>query len=359
MAETTGMNDIERLVFLAGFSKKLGVLFNSGVSVVRALSICEAESLDPMKAAIRNVAASIQEGNTIVDAMAAWPDVFPSYYRLIIGRGEELGNLDFLLGVLAQMLDFVVAGRRRGIHESDATLDASVGVLWFTRQLADLSLHMYWMRALRILEHEAPSPFDEVAIQLVAAPREDEGKQWLMLTDRMGRRPDLFSSFYRAFVAAGQEYGSIDKDILTHLLGLLEEDWKFSRLVGWPEGRVSTIIDLGRPIPQDWLELTSEQQTLTLLLFCRTLSILSSYGTGPAKMLRVVAHLFPTIQRDAVLEVAQKDLADGMTASLHEIGLLPGFITSIMHACEISGRIDYAMNEAAEAYRYELEVRLR
>lgn len=85
------------------FTRELGNLLASGMSLSKALKILSAESARP--AARKQWAAihdQVANGTSLADAMRQWPKSFPPIYVAMVQAGETGGFLELVLGQIAE-----------------------------------------------------------------------------------------------------------------------------------------------------------------------------------------------------------------------------------------------------------------
>ncbi len=97
--------DLARKSVIAQFSRTLGTLLSSGVSIIEALDIT-AKTADNMviRLALQSMIASISEGKTITEPMKK-TGVFPPMVIQMVAVGEESGGLDQMLSKIADFYD--------------------------------------------------------------------------------------------------------------------------------------------------------------------------------------------------------------------------------------------------------------
>lgn len=80
---------------LSIFCRQFQSVLNAGVTVIEALEMLgEQTENKQFKAAIEGVRDSVQRGQTLADAMAAYPKIFPAIMIHMIAAGEASGGLD-------------------------------------------------------------------------------------------------------------------------------------------------------------------------------------------------------------------------------------------------------------------------
>jgi type IV pilus assembly protein PilC len=96
---------LSRKISVARFTRTLGTLLASGVSIIKALSIVEETAGNVViEHAIQRVRESIKEGESIADPLEM-SGVFPPMVTSMIAVGEESGALDDMLNKIADFYD--------------------------------------------------------------------------------------------------------------------------------------------------------------------------------------------------------------------------------------------------------------
>ncbi|MEN9261385.1 MAG: type II secretion system F family protein [Thermostichus sp. HHBFW_bins_43] len=90
----------------AVFSRQFAALINSGVSMVRSLTIMEEQTGNPkLKKYLRAVRSDVEAGKNLSDSIRAYPDAFDGLYCSMVQAGEVGGVLDEVLNRLAKLLE--------------------------------------------------------------------------------------------------------------------------------------------------------------------------------------------------------------------------------------------------------------
>jgi len=97
---------------LAAYTRSMAVMMNSGVSLIRQLSIIEATFGEPLKSATTMLTGEVEAGTTLSTAMSKRPNVFTRVFAQMVRAGEVGGVLDETLLQLADLLekDWIDAG---------------------------------------------------------------------------------------------------------------------------------------------------------------------------------------------------------------------------------------------------------
>ncbi len=91
---------------LALFTRQLSTLFEAGIPLVRGLrGLSKDESNRTLSRTVARVAETVEEGNSLADALAEHPRIFNGLYVSMVRAGEGAGTLDKILGELAVYLE--------------------------------------------------------------------------------------------------------------------------------------------------------------------------------------------------------------------------------------------------------------
>jgi type IV pilus assembly protein PilC len=113
------MGEVLRKVAVARFSRTLGTMLTSGVPILDALEIVARTAGNVViERAILSTKASIAEGKTIAEPLGQ-SKVFPPMVVQMVGVGEHTGNMDSMLGKIADFYD----------EEVDAAVEAMTALL--------------------------------------------------------------------------------------------------------------------------------------------------------------------------------------------------------------------------------------
>lgn len=89
---------------LSMFTRQFYVLISSGTQAVPALTALERQMKDPRwRQVIGSIRARVEQGNSLSDAMEAFPGYFDSVYRSMVSAGESGGSLPEMFGRLADL----------------------------------------------------------------------------------------------------------------------------------------------------------------------------------------------------------------------------------------------------------------
>jgi len=91
---------------LVTFSRQLALLLESGVGIIQALELLEAQATDKsLRKVLVEILHDLRSGKSLSMAMAQHPNVFPKLYCKMINVGEQTGALETVLRNLAGYME--------------------------------------------------------------------------------------------------------------------------------------------------------------------------------------------------------------------------------------------------------------
>jgi type IV pilus assembly protein PilC len=308
-----GMSGRVTLKDLAIFTRQFSTMANSGLSLLRSLSILEEQATKPKLAtAIRDVRRDIEGGASLSGALAKRDKVFPRLMIAMIAAGETGGFLDGALDRIA--INFEKDANLRAKIKSALTYPAIVvgfsmlmivGVLTFivpvfekmfaslggklplpTQIMVTASHQMYWMLPLTIA-------LVVVGMKLLRRKLHDDYR-WRLAFDRRKLKLPVFGSLLTKIAIS-----------------------RFARNLG-------TLLAVGVPVMQ-------------------ALDIVGA-TTGNA------------VIGEAMKDV-QKSVRDGqpMSTPLGQHEVFPQMVTQMMQVGEESGQVSAMLDKVADFYDHEVE----
>lgn len=95
-----------RTKYIMSFTRQLATLIDAGLPLVRGLKVLHKQEKNvPMKAAILEVAESIESGTTFAESLSQHPKIFNKLYINMVKAGEIGGILDTVLNRLAEFME--------------------------------------------------------------------------------------------------------------------------------------------------------------------------------------------------------------------------------------------------------------
>jgi len=289
----------------------LGTLLNAGITLPEALSaLTDQVESQRFKGILSDVANKVNEGSSLADALAKYPDVFKSLYINMVRAGEASGSLETVLirisgfmeqeeelrsKVTSAMIYPIVMGVVcAGVV---ALLMLSV-VPQVTEMFADMNVELPWNTKLLILMSDVVGGYWYL---LIAA---GVGAGWLF------RR-------WRA-TEAGQKNG--DALIL----------------------RLPVVGDLARKV--------------AISRFARTLSTMLASGVQLLHALDIVRTLLGNVILQEVVTIARDNIreGEGIAPALKRSGEFPPLVTHMVAVGERSGQLESMLINIANAYDREV-----
>jgi type II secretory pathway component PulF len=133
---TYGVTRVKR-TDLAEFLNNMGIQLGAGISVMDAITeILEDTTNKMLKMTLKFILSDIESGQTLAQAMARHPSVFPSLIINLVQIGEETGNLDKMLLKAAEhlrhMQEIISSTKRALLYPLFLlTLVLGAAVFWF------------------------------------------------------------------------------------------------------------------------------------------------------------------------------------------------------------------------------------
>ena len=104
--DVKGMFDRVRPQDVAVVTRQLATLIRAGIPLAESLgALMEQATSDRLKRCMAEVRTAVNEGTSLADALGEHPKIFGDLYVNMVRAGEAAGNLDDVLGRLADFLD--------------------------------------------------------------------------------------------------------------------------------------------------------------------------------------------------------------------------------------------------------------
>jgi type IV pilus assembly protein PilC len=99
---------------IMNFSRQLAAFVRAGIPILDAIDTLRAETNNErFREVLAEVCEALRTGDTLSNAVAAHPDVFPSFYVTILRSAELTGHVDTVLDQLATYIERDEAARRK------------------------------------------------------------------------------------------------------------------------------------------------------------------------------------------------------------------------------------------------------
>lgn len=220
----------------------------------------------------------------------------------------------------------------------------------FTRRLSlmvDAGISL--VRTLDVLAEAGP-PYGQAAREI--GQKVQEGAT---LSEAMSERPDLFSSPYILMIRAG-EVGGILEETLQRMVKVVTKEWQMARRCPSQEVPLLLLHPAGTPYPNDLLQLSVYQRTVTLALFFETFGMLLQSGVPILQVIETLSSLLPPAQQAGWAQVREAVKAGKpMRLEMERMGVFPCFALEMTHIGEVAGSLDTMFYRLSEAFEDDLD----
>lgn len=297
---------------VAIFSRQLATMVNSGLTLIRALTVLEQQTEGAeLRNVISDVRHRVEEGTALSSALEAHPKVFNQLYVSLIEAGEVSGALDETLNRLADTLEAGVRLRSK-VKSAMAYPTVVLGLI--------------------ILVVTAMLVF---VVPIFDAMYSDLGGSLPAPTQLLINVSSTLTSLWWLVVAV----------ILGGIVGFRR--WKAS-----PKGRVSyDALKLRLPVVGGLV------QKVAISRFSRTLSVLSKSGVPVLQALDIVAETAGNSQvRAGVVDMQQSvKRGESLAQPLGRHKVFPPMVTQMMVVGEETGAVDTMLGKVSDFYDQEVE----
>ncbi|WP_094554902.1 type II secretion system F family protein [Synechococcus sp. 1G10] len=299
------------------FASKLSALVDSGVPIVRGLSLVAKQQKKPIfRQALEAVAREVSQGMSLGVAMRRWPKVFDRITIAMVEAGELGGVLDETLKRLALLL------------EQNAKLQNQIkGALAYPVIVLLIAITVFLGMTIFLIP-----TFAEIFEQL--------GAHLPVFTQMMVNLSALLRSAFSLFLIAF----------------LILAGWLLVGVYNTPLGkrRIDGFI-LKLPLFGDLIQKTETAQ------FCRTFSSLSKAGVPILMSLEIVRDTSRNSIFADTIEDCRVEIQDGIPVSvaLSRKNVFPEMALSMLAIGEETGEMDAMLSKVADFYEDEVEVAVK
>lgn len=307
-----GLSDRVKQKDVAVMSRQFAVMINSGLPLLRSLSILAEQTENKTLAGILNsVRMDVERGSSLSTALSKHPKAFNRLYVAMVKSGEAGGVLDSVLIRLADTLEKQVELKRK--IRSAMSYPVVVGFLVFVMVTAMLLFIVPQFKDLyKSLGGELPS-FTQALISL----------------------SDFVSDYWYIWFG-----------------GLFVGIWAFRKWIKTESGRKSwDRKKLKLPIVGKLTRKTA------LARFSRTLAALTRSGVPILESLDIVADTAGNeVVSEAVRDTQQAvKTGEGLAKPLSEHAVFPAMVTQMINVGEETGALDEMLDKIADFYDQEVE----
>ena len=297
---------------MAIFCRQFQSILRAGVPVSNVLSMLGQQTENTkLAAAIRDMQASIEKGETLADSMRRHPKIFSNMLTNMVAAGEESGNLE---ESFAQMEDWFDKAKR--------TKSAVVKAMIYPCVLIVVMVIVLIIMMVKIIPSFMKT-FDEMNMELP------------LPTKMVMAASDWFVAWWWLVIIclAALVVGGV----------LFNRTNRGKHFFGW----------LTRKIPVVKL-LTVRSACAT---FCRTLALLLGSGLGLVESLDLVAMNMGNIYFKEAVQAIRTMVSEGWTlnSSLRDTGLFPAMVCNLAGIGEETGDLQGMLEKTADYYDDEVQ----
>lgn len=297
---------------VAVFSRQLATMVNSGLTLVRALTVLQEQSRNPTLAGvIGDVRTRVEQGSSLSASLAGHPKVFGHLYVAMVQAGEVGGALDETLIRLADTLESGVRLRSK-VKSAMAYPVVVLSLLVLILSAMLLFIVPIFKRMYDELGGTLPAP-----TQMLMTLSGMLTKFWWLL----------------ALVTIGAVVG-------------------FKRWIRTPQGRAKwDRLKLRFPVFGKLV------QKIAISRFARTMSVLSRTGVPVLQALDIVADTAGNAVVSEALADVQESVKRGesLAAPLARHEVFPPMVTHMMAVGEETGALDAMLAKVADFYDQEVD----
>jgi type IV pilus assembly protein PilC len=309
-----GFGDKVKLKELAIFSRQFATMINSGLPLIRALSIlAEQTESKPLRERLIEVRSDVEQGNSLSQSIAKHDKVFPKLYVAMVRAGEAAGMLDEVLVRVAAMLEADVKLRAK----IKSAMTYPVIVLIMAVVLSGIMLVFI--------------------VPTFAAMFDDLGGELPMFTQLLVTLSDFVASWL---------------GFLTYLVTPIVLWQSYKRIRATEKGRYTLdVLKLRVPVFGILFH------KIALTRFARNLSTLLASGVPILQALEITGDTVDNgVIRDAISDV-QESVRQGesINGPLSQHSVFPPMVVQMIAVGEETGNIDGMLAKIADFYDTEVE----
>jgi general secretion pathway protein F len=297
---------------VAVLTRQIATLLKAGIPLAEAMGAL-AEQMDNKKLGliVAEIRQKVNEGTSLADAMGQHPAIFTELYTNMVRSGEAAGNLDTVLGRLADFLDAQHALRSK-----------VSGAL--TYPIIMMVLGSVVMGILMV-----------VVVPKITSVFEDLGKSLPWNTELLIFLSDLAGSYWWALI-----------------LAIAGGYWAFRRWRKTPKGR--SLVDRVRL--KLWL-IGPLVRYIGVARFARTLATMLAAGVPVLSALEISKRVLNNTVLEKVVEQARDAIREGesIAATLKKSGQFPSMMVHMVAVGERSGQLEAMLENVAAAYERDVD----
>lgn len=294
------------------FTRQFATLINSGIPIVQALDVQASQQENPyFGTLLKQIKQDVESGSTLAEAMKKHPKLFDRLYVNMVAAGELGGILDGVMNRLAAYMEKAQRLKRK----VQGAMTYPIIVLGISAVVITIIL---------------------VFVIPVFAKMFAEGGMALPApTQMVVNLSNFFKSYFLALI------------VFFIILSVV-----FKKFYGTPQGKL--IVDklmLKAPVFGSLL------RKVAVAKFSRTMGTLITSGVSIIDTINIAAATAGNKVIENVMYEVKKSVSEGRTIAqpLHESGVFPPMVVSMVAVGEATGALDTMLNKVADFYDEEVD----
>lgn len=296
-------------------TRLLATLLCAGVTLPESLqAITDQVESRRLKGILSDIANKVNEGSSLADSVARYPDVFMPLYINMVRAGEASGSLETVLLRIADFMD-----------QQEELKGKVTSAMIYPFIMTILSAGIIMLLMLNVVP-QITDMFDGMNAEL---PWNTALLIWIS---------DLLGAWWYAFIA-----------------GFFGLGWLFRRWRATELGRATgDAILLKLPVIGDLA------RKLAIARFARTLATMLASGVQLLAALDIVRSLLGNVVLEKVVATARDNIreGEGIAPALKRSGEFPPLVTHMIAVGERSGQLEQMLTDVANAYDREVNTAL-
>ena len=300
---------------IAAFTRQMATLLKSGIPLAETMAaLVEQMDNQRFKAQLSEIRAAVNEGSSLGDALAKYPKLFDELYVSMVRAGELAGNLDEVLGRLA---DFLEASQKLKSKVTGAMIYPAVMVVIGTIIIAVLMIKVIPEITKTLVQQGKDLPINT---RFLINTSSFVGRNWLILLILITATIAMFV-WWKGSPAGKKTWH-----------GLVLRLWVIGPLV----------------------------RTINVARFARTLGTMLQAGVPMLRALDAAKMTMGNVILQATVEEAKKAVTEGesLAVTMKKSGQFPPTMIHMTAVGEKAGQLEQMLERIAAAYESEIDTKL-
>ncbi len=294
------------------FARQFSTMIDAGLPIIQCLDILQAQQDNPtFKRMLKKIKESVESGQTLAEAMKAYPEQFDNLFVNMIAAGEAGGILDVILRRLSAYMEKAARLKRQ--------VKGAMTYPIVTLLIAVVVVGVILVFVIPVFE-------------------------------------EMFADFGKALPAPTQAVVAMSRFVKSRILYIIGAIFLFSfafrKFYKTEKGR-ALIDDMVLKLPVVGILI----RKVAVARFTRTMGTMLASGVAILEALDVVAKTAGNKTIEKAIYKVRAGIAEGLTIAdpLAETGVFPTMVCSMIAVGESTGAIDAMMEKIADFYEEEVD----